>query len=45
MNFIIEYLFPIMDDLDHPTWIEEWKNLYAAAFEKKSKPRCKLTIN
>ena len=31
----IEYLVTIMDDLDHPASIEEWKqNIDAAAFEK-----------
>ena len=33
-----------MDDIDHPTLIEEWKNLDAAAYEK-SKPRCKDITN
>ena len=30
------YLVPVMDDLDHPAFIEEWrKNLDPAAYEKK----------
>ena len=35
-----------MDDLDHPAFIEEWKqNLDASAYEIKYKPRCKDTIS
>ena len=34
-EIFIEYLVLIMDDLDHPALIEEWKqNLDAAAYEK-----------
>ena len=34
-ELFIEYLIPIMGDLDHPTLIEEWKhNIDAAAHEK-----------
>ena len=32
-----------MDDLDHPAFIEEWKqNIYDAAYEKKSNQYVKL---
>ena len=45
-DFFIEYLVPIIDNIDHPTLTEEWKqNIDAAAFEKIYKPRCKYTIN
>ena len=45
-DLFIEYLFPIMNNLDRPAFIEEWKqNLDAADYENKSKPRCKDTIN
>ena len=34
-ELFIEYLVPIMDDIDHPALIEEWKqNVDAAAYEK-----------
>ena len=43
-EFCIEYLVPIIDNIDHPTLNGAWKqNLDAAAYEKK--PRCKYTIN
>ena len=45
-ELFIEYIVLIMEDLDHPALIEEWKqNLDTAAYEKKSKPRCKDTID
>ena len=32
-DLFLEYLFPVMDDLDHPALIEEWKtNPDAAAY-------------
>ena len=35
MTFLIEYILPIMDDIDHRVLIEEWKqNIDAAAYEK-----------
>ena len=34
-NFYLEYLVPVMDDLDHPEFIEEWKqNIDASAYEE-----------
>ena len=34
-KLFIEYLVPIMDDIDHPALIEEWKQKFdAAAYEK-----------
>ena len=39
MNFLI------MNNIDHPELIEEWKQNIDAAAYKKSKPRCKVTIN
>ena len=34
-NFFIKYLVPVMNDLDHPELIEEWKqNIDAAAYER-----------
>ena len=45
MIFFLEYLVVVVDNLDRPTFIEEWKqNLDAAAY-KKSKQICKVTIN
>ena len=39
----IEYHVTLIDNLDHPALIKEWKqNLYAADHEK-IKPRCKAT--
>ena len=44
-EIFIEYLVPIMEDIDHPALIEERKqNLDADTYEK-SKSRCKDTIN
>ena len=36
INYLfLEYLVPIMDDLNHPPLIEEWKqNIDPAAYEK-----------
>ena len=34
-DLFIEYRFPVMDGIDHPVLIGEWKkNLYATAYEK-----------
>ena len=34
-DLFMEYLVPIMEDIEHPTMIEEWiQNLDAAAYEK-----------
>ena len=34
-EIFLGYLVPVMDDLDHPAFIEEWKkNLDVAAYEK-----------
>ena len=42
-DLFLEYLVPVMDDLDHPTLIEEWKqNLDAAAYEKNTYKDVKL---
>ena len=36
INYLfIEYLVPVMEDIDHPVLIEEWRqNLDAAAYKK-----------
>ena len=45
-DLFIEYLVSIMNDIDHPALIEEWKqNIDAADYGKKTKPICKDTIN
>ena len=44
-NLFLECLVPVMGDLDHPAFIEEWeKNLDTTDYEKYIQ-RCKVTIN
>ena len=51
MTFFIDYLVPIMYNLDHPALIEEWKlDLDAAPFENNINqdlkiPSIKIVIN
>ena len=44
-DFFIKYLSTIMEDLDHPALIKEWKQNINVAAHEKSKPRCKDTMN
>ena len=44
-DLFIEYLFPIMEDLDQLALTEERKKKLMLLLMKKSKPRCKDTTN
>ena len=44
-DIFIEYLAPIMENLDDPALIEERKQKLMLLIMKKSKPRCKENIN
>ena len=45
-DLFLEYLVPVIGDLDHPYLIKEWKqNIYAAAYEKNLYRDVNLLLN
>ena len=44
-DFFLEYLVPVMDNIEHPALIEEWEQNIDANDYEKSIQRCKVAIN
>ena len=44
-DLFLEYLVTVIEDLEHPSFIEEWKKILMLLFMKKYIQRCKITIN